>query len=73
VIWPLRAREHTEVPDVDVDREGARTAREEAEQHLEQVRARSREVRNAAKALHDIRMRNHLAEVVSRALGEKRG
>lgn len=72
MIWPFRIDRHTAMPDVDIDRERAREARAKAEQYLEDVRARNCEVSNAAKALRDIRVRNHLAELVGRALGENR-
>lgn len=70
MIWPFKVR-HAVVPAVDVDREGARCARVEAEEHLRSVRAKTGEVRNASRKLRDIRMRNHFAEIINGALGEK--
>lgn len=71
MIWPFGKHRGKVVPDVETDREGARCARQEAEERLRSVRARSDEVRNASRKLRDIRMRNHFAEIIGEALGEK--
>lgn len=71
MIWPFGRHREKAAPVIETDRDGARAARVEAEERLQTVRARTSEVRNASRKLRDIRMRNHFAEIIDGALGEK--
>lgn len=69
MIWlAKRKKRDDKPPPVEVDREGAREAREHAERQLRETRAQAPEVRNIVEKLRVIRERNGFAEIVGEAL-----